>query len=892
MEDGTPNAFSSATFRERDKAVQRKHDEDTRSFKVMLDKANHANAGLRASLFDLKNRSNRLVQSLGFSDLMEAQVHVDAGNSANRQMKYRDCLKTIGNLEDELKQAKILIVKMENRERELEEEYTTLRKAKDESASAYRQLCKENQNLQERFDATIKANCAAEERRRKDYDKWTHFKSWILCVAELEQFKQYEKEVGLDRVDRGDRAKELFRIVKGKKYKLSQLDSLEDQMLFDLAEQDSNESRMVPTPASIIRTENTNTAKLPSLTPFSPSSKANKPLNHDNLSPSPLFDPNTTVIPARRLIRSYAIKSTPDSPSVEGHTGLDLPIIGATVDGNGQESVGTSLVTAPTNEETLPPQPSTANSAPHASAILAPDSETEDESQSLRWSQFPPHAIITAPVTDRSRTPLRCLPQTNPSNVRAGPLKPIAHPGSATYSCPTPRIVASSDQPTTNLNAYIPQPHRPQRIRSPMLASIRRNANAKASSSSSHADSSPPARRSPLSPLSPTPVSRIRRAISPILPELENEDRLDEQGSELPPTKYRKSTAGRRIPSGSDNAAGKDDDRFRRKSAPSALTFEENEHANSSPSTMRHALVSRNKSRSRSRTTKGKEERDYDNYKENENTTTVDNKLQPSHSERRKSAGDRTTSGLARAKARTGEVNVVASTSKSTPKGPLDDYLMYKGRGRYGKNEIRGEEDTAINGMYEINPAQNAGLEYQYDEVVRGREKRKRLLGEDCDDCREYYEAVGPMPPRLQPPLWKSPVKDSHNPDPLSKRCPHHRVGGTMKKGSNNSEADDHIFGDLDSPSPSKRNQSSKRNQQIRSTPSTSAPGIAAHKQNISRHRAVWARGNTPPAYWDIGFPDTQRAEEINESAREMQRKKKEMIEMEAAREDGRYRRK
>lgn len=132
MEDGTPNAFSSATFRERDKAVQRKHDEETRSFKVTLDKANHANAELRASLFDLKNRSNRLVQSLGFSDLMEAQVHVDAGNSANRQMKYRDCLKSVGNLEDELKQAKILIMKMENRERELEEEYTTLRKAKDE----------------------------------------------------------------------------------------------------------------------------------------------------------------------------------------------------------------------------------------------------------------------------------------------------------------------------------------------------------------------------------------------------------------------------------------------------------------------------------------------------------------------------------------------------------------------------------------------------------------------------------------------------------------------------------------------------------------------------------------------------------------------------------------
>ncbi|KAJ3932171.1 MAG: hypothetical protein NXY57DRAFT_138836 [Lentinula lateritia] len=360
-------------------------------------------------------------------------------------------------------------------------------------------------------------------------------------------------------------------------------------------------------------------------------------------------------------------------------------MISAIVDDSGQESVGTSFITAPTNEETLSPQPSTASSAPPASAILAPDSETEDESQSLRWSQFPPHAIITAPVIDRSRTPLRSLPQTNPSIIRAGPLNPIAHPGSATHSCPTPRIVASSDQPTTKLNAYIPQPHRPQRIRSPMLASIRRNANAKASSSSSHTDSSPPTRRSPLSP---TPVPRVRRAISPILPELENEDRFDEQGSELPPAKYRKSTAGRRIPSGSDNAAGKDDDRFRRKSAPSALTFEENEHTNTSPSTMRHASVSRNKSQTRP--TKGKAEKDHDNYKENESTATVDNKLLPSHSERRKSAGDRTSSGLVRAKARTGEVNFVASTSKSTPKGPLDDYLMYKGRGRYGKNEIRG----------------------------------------------------------------------------------------------------------------------------------------------------------------------------------------------------------
>jgi hypothetical protein len=33
-------------------------------------------------------------------------------------------------------------------------------------------------------------------------------------------------------------------------------------------------------------------------------------------------------------------------------------------------------------------------------------------------------------------------------------------------------------------------------------------------------------------------------------------------------------------------------------------------------------------------------------------------------------------------------------------------------------------------------------------------------------------------------------------------------------------------------------------------------------------------RAQTPPGYWNIGFPDTQEAREINEKAEEMHRRK------------------
>lgn len=65
---------------------------------------------------------------------------------------------------------------------------------------------------------------------------------------------------------------------------------------------------------------------------------------------------------------------------------------------------------------------------------------------------------------------------------------------------------------------------------------------------------------------------------------------------------------------------------------------------------------------------------------------------------------------------------------------------------------------------------------------------------------------------------------------------------------------------------------------------------MEAHKQDISRHRQTWGRGKTPPDFWNIGFPNTQEVNEINEKAREIHEGKEKEVEREARREGGKWR--
>ncbi|KIM38589.1 hypothetical protein M413DRAFT_243905 [Hebeloma cylindrosporum] len=199
-------------------------------------------------------------------------------------------------------------------------------------------------------------------------------------------------------------------------------------------------------------------------------------------------------------------------------------------------------------------------------------------------------------------------------------------------------------------------------------------------------------------------------------------------------------------------------------------------------------------------------------------------------------------------------------TSRNVGQKRLEDYSAFKGRGGYGKADEAAQ--PTINAVYTIDPTQNGGVNYQYDEVVRRREDRRKMDAGDCECCREYYEKVGALPNRLQQPLWRSP------PTTPARPCPRH------------------------SHSPENRQDSEGKRSNHRPSAARRQSDIESHKKAISRHRHNWARARTPPGYWDIGFPNTQEVGDINQKAKEMHKRKKDDVEREAGIEGGKYRRK
>ncbi|KAL5495299.1 hypothetical protein ACEPAI_762 [Sanghuangporus weigelae] len=155
-----------------------------------------------------------------------------------------------------------------------------------------------------------------------------------------------------------------------------------------------------------------------------------------------------------------------------------------------------------------------------------------------------------------------------------------------------------------------------------------------------------------------------------------------------------------------------------------------------------------------------------------------------------------------------------------------------KMKGRYSDTK------EAINALYAIDTSKNNGVAFQYDEVVRGKKHRQRLEAGDCDCCKEYYDRLEPLPSRLAPPAWLSTSKE------------------VMVSGSEN-----HLQDKV----------------------------ASSHKKRISRHRFQWSPAKTPPDYWNIGFPTTQEAVEINRRAAEIHADKRRRVEKEANLIGGRY---
>ncbi|KAG9100298.1 hypothetical protein FRC06_004276 [Ceratobasidium sp. 370] len=175
----------------------------------------------------------------------------------------------------------------------------------------------------------------------------------------------------------------------------------------------------------------------------------------------------------------------------------------------------------------------------------------------------------------------------------------------------------------------------------------------------------------------------------------------------------------------------------------------------------------------------------------------------------------------------------------------LADYQQYKGRGRYAAGPPN-PADKTINSEYEIDPTRNNGMAFEFDAVVRDKDERRKLIAGDCIACKEYYEAVGPMPKRAGAPLWRSPPPEG-NQSSKPHTCKHHHAAAAEAL-ANTVEKED----------------------------------ATTRKQAISRHRHNWAPASTPPDYWNIGFPNTQQVEDINRRADELHQEKRNAIEQEA----------
>ena len=136
----------------------------------------------------------------------------------------------------------------------------------------------------------------------------------------------------------------------------------------------------------------------------------------------------------------------------------------------------------------------------------------------------------------------------------------------------------------------------------------------------------------------------------------------------------------------------------------------------------------------------------------------------------------------------------------------------------------------------------------------------------------QYYEGVGPLPSGLQRPLWRSPSATPAPAKPCLRQSRSHSPGG-------------------ESPPKSQKRKEKRAHTRPSSADLNRQQDIELHKKAISRHRHAWARANTPPGYWDIGFPDTQTVVDINEQAMQMHKRKKAEIDKDAENGVGKYRR-
>ncbi|KAK9447285.1 uncharacterized protein V1518DRAFT_421830 [Limtongia smithiae] len=181
-----------------------------------------------------------------------------------------------------------------------------------------------------------------------------------------------------------------------------------------------------------------------------------------------------------------------------------------------------------------------------------------------------------------------------------------------------------------------------------------------------------------------------------------------------------------------------------------------------------------------------------------------------------------------------GARNTAAMTTATTPTTPLPQLARLlntpmtrtplisdevarenKGRGRYSTSiqKPAGEREWTLEDFI-VNPNYNEALDYAYDEVVRGHDKRACLPGRQCGKCKEFYSTAGPIPPLPSGPVWNTETTMVDDP-----------------QGDDNHNT------------------------------------INSMVAQVSRHRSAWQRPRSPVGFWRSDFPTTQEDREDKEEA-------------------------
>lgn len=94
--------YSSAQLRERDKRIEEKHRQETAALERKIENLRRTNDDTRKQLFDVIHRSERLAESLGYSNVFEAQEALDLMEAG---FNFRRCLQRLQELEKQMSEA-------------------------------------------------------------------------------------------------------------------------------------------------------------------------------------------------------------------------------------------------------------------------------------------------------------------------------------------------------------------------------------------------------------------------------------------------------------------------------------------------------------------------------------------------------------------------------------------------------------------------------------------------------------------------------------------------------------------------------------------------------------------------------------------------------------------